>query len=88
VRWGDYAPTEIAGDDGNAIPIWQRSPHEVTVPINLKGEQDPVTYDVPASGGLQLHVLERAIVADELAAHLPLETRADTRTKRILPTPT
>jgi hypothetical protein len=76
VRWGDYAPTEIAGDDGNAIPIWQRSPHKVTVPLNLKGEKDPVTYDVPASGGLQLHVLERAIVADELSAHLPQGTRS------------
>lgn len=76
MRWGDYAPTEIAGDDGKAIPIWQRSPHEVTVPINLKDAQDPVTYDVSASGGLQLHVLERAVVADELAAHLPQGTRS------------
>jgi hypothetical protein len=76
VRWGDYAATEIAGDDGNAIPVWQRTPHEVIVPIRLKGEQDPVTYDVPASGGLQLHVLERAVAADELAAHLPPGTRS------------
>ena len=30
VRWGDYAPMEVEGPDGNPISVWQRTPREVT----------------------------------------------------------
>lgn len=76
VRWGDYAPAEIPGDDGKPLSIWQRTAREATVELPLAGAQDPLTFDVPGSGGLQLHLVERTVVADELASLLPAGTRS------------
>ena len=28
VAWGDYTPEEVVGDDGNTIPVWQRTPEK------------------------------------------------------------
>lgn len=76
VRWGDYAPTEIAGDDSRAIPVWQRTPREETVLLRLSGARDAVPYDVPNSSGLQLEIAERPVIADELKTRLPAGTRS------------
>jgi hypothetical protein len=76
VRWGDYSPGELAGDDGKTVSIWQRTPREVTVPLRLTGAQDAVAYDVPNSGGLQLQLAERTVITDELLARLPAGVRS------------
>jgi hypothetical protein len=76
VRWGDYAQGEIEGGDGKPVSVWQRQPREATVPVALTGAVDPVVHDVPASGGLQLHVVERLISAEDLGQHIPQGTRS------------
>ena len=77
VRWGDYEQTEIEGADGKNLSIWQRKPRRETVNVALNGTtSDPVVYDIHDSGGLQLHVVERQIAAEELAAQIPQGTRA------------
>ncbi len=76
VRWGDYAQTEIEGADGKPLSVWQRHPREATVPVTLTGASDPVVHDVPDSGGLQLHVVERPISAQDLEEHIPQGTRS------------
>ncbi len=76
VRWGDYAPGEVAGRDGKPIPVWQRTPREETLELALDGRAQPVTRDVPASDGLQLHLVEREVAADDLQDHIPPGTRS------------
>ena len=61
VRWGDYAHAEIEGADGKSLSVWQREPREVTALVELTGAGETVVHDVPDSGGLQLHVVERLI---------------------------
>jgi hypothetical protein len=75
-RWGDYAPAEVEGADGKPLPVWQRQPQERTIPVPLTGASEPVVHDVPDSGGLQLHVFERLISAEELERHIPNGTRS------------
>src|SRR5439155_24344907 len=76
VRWGDYAPAEIEGADGKRLPVWQRRPRETTVPVALKEARDPAVHDVPGSDGLQLHIVERHVAAEDLAQHIPKGTRS------------
>jgi hypothetical protein len=76
VRWGQYEQTEIEGGDGKPVKVWQRHPREATVPGPLAGATDPVVHNVPDSGGLQLHVVERVISAQDLEGHLPQGTRS------------
>ena len=76
LRWGDYAHAEIEVADGKPVSVWQRQPREATVAIRLSGADDPVVYDVPASGGLQLHVIERLISAEDLDGHIPQGARS------------
>jgi hypothetical protein len=75
-RWGDYAPTEIDGDDGKPTSVWQRKPQERTVPVTFTGAKDPVVHNVPDSGGLQLHIVEKLISAQDLEQHIPQGTRS------------
>jgi hypothetical protein len=75
-RWGDYRPTEIEGADGKPVSVWQRHAHEETVAVTLTGASDPAVHRVPSSGGLQLHVVERLISADDLEQHIPQGTRS------------
>ena len=75
-RWGEYTPTEVEGDDGKAVPIWQRQPREETVAVALAGASNPIVRDVPGSTGLQLHIVERLISAEDLAEHIPQGTRS------------
>ena len=76
VRWGDYTPGEIEGEDGKALSIWQRTAREERVALPLKGVTSPSVYSVPESGGLQLHLVERPIATEEFAAHIPAGTRS------------
>src|SRR5687768_6380742 len=74
VRWGDYSITEIADGEGKPFNVWQRIPRESTVALALTGAREPTTCDIPDSSGLQLHVVERAVTADELATRIPAGT--------------
>jgi hypothetical protein len=74
VRWGDYALAEIQGSDGKPIAVWQRQPREGTVSVVLTGTRDSVVYDVPGSGGLELHIVERQIAGEDLAGLIPQGT--------------
>jgi len=76
VRWGDYDQTEMKGADGKSVAVWQRHPREATVPVSLTGANDPVVHNVPDSEGLQLHVVERFIAAEDLEGHIPKGTRS------------
>jgi hypothetical protein len=76
VRWGDYEQAELEGTDGKSLPVWQRKPREATVALTLAGTPDPIVHNVPGSGGLQLHVLERQVAAQELAEQIPQGTRS------------
>ena len=76
VNWGDYEQTEIEGADGKAVSVWQREPREATVPVELTRADDPMVHDVPDSGGLQLHVVERPISSEDLEEHIPAGTRS------------
>jgi hypothetical protein len=75
-RWGDYAPIEIEGDDGKPLSVWQRKPQERTVPVTFTGAKDSVMHNVPDSGGLELHVVEKLISAQDLEQHIPQGTRS------------
>ncbi len=62
VRWGDYEKTEIAGEEeGKPVPVWQRRPREAAVAVQFSGRAKPQVLNVPESGGLQLHVVERVM---------------------------
>ena len=76
VRWGDYAQTEIEGADDKPMAVWQRQPREVTVTVPLTGSGESVVHNVPDSGDLQLHVVERQISAEDLEEHIPPGTRS------------
>jgi hypothetical protein len=76
VRWGDYTQTEVPGSDGKPVAVWQRAPREEHVPVPLREDAEPTVHDVPASGGLQLHVLVRPISTSEVTAHIPAGTRS------------
>ena len=76
VRWGDYTQMEVEGKDGKPISVWQRQPREESVAAALTGTVDPVVHDVPGSGGLQLHIIEKLISAEELEKDIPQGTRS------------
>jgi hypothetical protein len=76
VRWGDYEKTEIPGEDGKPLAVWQRHPREAAVSVPLSGAAGPVVLQVPGSGGLALHVVERLVTGEELADRLPAGTRS------------
>jgi hypothetical protein len=73
VRWGDYTHTEVQDADSNSVPVWQRMPREEPVLVRLTGMGDR-SYSVPNSEGLQLHVVERQVSAENLEEHIPLGT--------------
>ncbi len=77
VRWGDYAPAEIEEAGGGKTPVWRRTAHEAALSVPLGGDAGPVVRDVPDSGGLQLHVVERPIGAmGRDGSELPAGTRS------------
>ena len=76
VRWGDYEQAEIEGADGKPMSVWQRRPREEDVTLPIAGSLEPLVRHVPGSGGLQLHVVERPISAEDLAEHIQMGTRS------------
>jgi hypothetical protein len=76
VRWGDYAPAEVDGEDGRPVAVWERTAREVAVPLALLGSGEGALHPVLGSDGLHLHVAEREIAAGELAEHIPAGTRS------------
>lgn len=76
VCWGDYVQAEIEGADAKPLVIWQRRPREAEISVPLTGPRGPSVHTVPDSAGLQLHVIERLIVAQDLDGHLPSGTRS------------
>ena len=73
--WGDYEPVKIRDEDDEKS-VWQRTPRQEKVLLKLTGTDDPAFCDVPESGGLQLHVVQRKVVAQDLEEHIPLGTRS------------
>jgi len=73
VRWGDYIRTEIPGNDGKPVHVWQRNPREASVVLTL-GSDDPAVHDVPGSQGLQLHVSHKPISGQNLDGRIPSGT--------------
>ncbi len=71
VRWGDYATAETTDAEGKTMSVWQRTARETTETLPLTGARDAAPRNVSGSGGLQLHLVERAIAADELATRIP-----------------
>ena len=61
VRWGDYKRSEAQDDEGASPRFWQRTPREEVVPVALGVGEGAAVHDVPASGGLQLHVERRLV---------------------------
>jgi hypothetical protein len=76
VGWGDYTPGEIEGADGKSVSIWQRQAHEEIVAVPLTGSKDPVVHDVPGSGGLQFHIVERLISFGDVDQRIAQGTRS------------
>ena len=79
VRWGDYAKgesTEARDRDGKPFPVWRRTPRSESVPLPLGASTGMQTVDVPGSGGLRLHVVERTLTGAALAERIPPGTRA------------
>ncbi len=76
VRWGDYRLNEIQGIDGKPISVWQRQACEGAVPVTLSGTKDVLVRNLPSSGGLQFHLIERLISAADLGGQIPPGTRS------------
>jgi hypothetical protein len=76
VRWGDYDRQTLDGPDDKPLVVWQRHPRAATVVVMLTGASEPMVHDVPGSGGLQLHIVERTIEEQDFAGHLPQGTRS------------
>ncbi len=75
VRWGDYSPGEESGD--GTVKVWRRVQREETVPLQLVVREDGLAeHAVPASDGLELHVVQRIIRGTTLDAELQDGTRS------------
>ncbi len=75
VSWGDYEPVKLEDDEGRTVSVWQRTPRLKTLLLKVGGE-DPGVSDVPESGGLVLHVVQREVLAESLEDHIPPGTRS------------
>jgi hypothetical protein len=76
VHWGDYTASEIEGADGKPVSVWQRQARQEMVAVALTGSNDPVVHDVPASGGLQFHIVERRISFGDVDQRIAQGTRS------------
>ena len=69
VRWGEYERGEAAearDRDGNPLPVWRRMSRDETVPLPLGAADAARVRDVPGSGGLRLHMVERPLTGAAL----------------------
>lgn len=76
VSWGDYEPVEFEDEGDRKRTVWQRTPRLEKVGLELRGADDPVVCNVPRSGGLILHLVERKVIAQDLERHIPPGTRS------------
>ena len=74
VRWGDYSRESLETDDGKKNEVWRRSPRKETITVGL-GVADE-ECEVPGSGGLVLHRLERDLRRETADLGIPTGTRA------------
>ncbi|BDG02821.1 DISARM system helicase DrmA [Anaeromyxobacter oryzae] len=75
VRWGDYEPSEVRGEDGKAVPVWQRRQRAEPVTLHLSEKHGKAT-PVPNSGGLEVEFVEHPVLGDEVVGRLPAGTRS------------
>ena len=66
VRWGDYAPVSIKDLDDKSISVWQRTPCTAEVVVPLAGDDPMSEHEVPDSGGLRLHVVNRQVSTERI----------------------
>ena len=71
-RWGDYALSETEDDAGKQTSLWQRTPKEVPLRLQLGAARSEA---VPDSNGLRIYVRERSIDASKLR-DMPAGARA------------
>ncbi len=76
VRWGDYALGQDEESDEKRRSIWQRTARDENVDVLLTGSSDPAVYNVPDSSGLQIHVVERSIEAEQFNGLIQAGTRS------------
>jgi hypothetical protein len=81
VRWGDYELAKhtpelgAADEEPRPIDVWQRTPRDEQVSLSLGGESGVLAeHDLPSSGGLQVHALERVVTTE--GHDLPKGTRS------------
>ena len=66
VRWGDYAPVSIKDLDDKSISVWQRTPCAAEVVVPLAGDDPMSEHEIPDSGGLRLHVVNRQVSTERI----------------------
>ena len=79
VRWGEYERGEAAeayDRGGNPLPVWRRTSRDETVPLPLGAADAAQVRDVPGSGGLRLHMVERPLTGAALGRGIPPGARA------------
>ncbi len=79
VCWGEYAraeASEMRDRNDRPIPVWRRTPRTESAPIPLGTSQETRTLEVPNSGGLRLHIVERGLSGPQLSGRIPADTRA------------
>jgi hypothetical protein len=77
VRWGDYTPSGTEMRDGKSETVWRRRPREEAVQVALTGRGgEPRPLPLPGSGGLELEVVERPVLAVEPEVEIPRGTRS------------
>ena len=86
VRWGDYTQGQFDDASGKTERVWARTPRATEVAVALVDDvppeasasvsPDPPVYDVPGSGGLQIHVVVRPLRSSSLTSQIPPGARA------------
>ena len=66
VRWGDYAPVSIKDSDDKSSSVWQRTPCTAEVVVPLAGDDPMSEHEIPDSGGLRLHVVNRQVGTERI----------------------
>jgi hypothetical protein len=75
-RWGDYRVREAREDEPGPL-VWERTPHEEGVIVELPAKTDqPIAYVVPQSDGLIVVVSVRPVRTTNGEAGLPPGTRS------------
>ena len=79
VSWGDYEraeSTRAEDKSGKPLKVWRRTPRREIVTTGIGSGPETRPLDVPDSGGLQLHIVERLLSGHSLGPRIPAGTRA------------